>query len=380
MTPDRMKICLLEPWYGGSHRRWADGLRKHSAHAVTIFPLPARHWKWRMHGAAVTFAEQLNRLPPDWDLILASDMMDVALFRSLLADPWRRIPLATYFHENQLTYPVSPRDTDKPAQRDRHYGFVNYTSVLASDRVYFNSHYHMKAFLGALPGFLEGFPDFPNRGTVQAAAEKSAVLPLGMELHALGEGKPADPQPGRVPLLLWNHRWEYDKQPEAFLQLLLALLDKGLDFEVALLGERGSREPDLLPAVRTRLGDRIVHDGMVGNRAEYAAWLWRADILPVTAQHDFFGGSVVEAVYCGCHPLLPNDLAYPEHFTDGDVFYTGIGEGSAKLQHLIRSGLWREHCPLSAEAARYDWERMAPVCDEAFHRLAAEGTSSAIPE
>ena len=37
-----------------------------------------------------------------------------------------------------------------------------------------------------------------------------------------------------------------------------------------------------------------------------------ADILPVTSNQEFFGASVMEAIYCGTKPILPNSLAYPE--------------------------------------------------------------------
>ena len=43
---------------------------------------------------------------------------------------WRKktknIPTAIYFHENQISYPWSPRDRDKIQNRDNHYGFINY--------------------------------------------------------------------------------------------------------------------------------------------------------------------------------------------------------------------------------------------------------------
>ena len=53
--------------------------------------------------------------------------------------------------------------------------------------------------------------------------------------------------------------------------------------------------------------------GFVDSFEEYARLLHLADILPVTSQQDFFGGSVVEAIYCNCHPILPNRLAYTDH-------------------------------------------------------------------
>ncbi len=43
-----MRILLLEPYYGGSHRSWADGYVAHSRHNVMLLTLPARFWKWHL--------------------------------------------------------------------------------------------------------------------------------------------------------------------------------------------------------------------------------------------------------------------------------------------------------------------------------------------
>jgi hypothetical protein len=39
-------------------------------------------------------------------------------------------------------------------------------------------------------------------------------------------------------LILWNHRWEYDKAPDLFADAILAAAEKGADFRQALLGKR----------------------------------------------------------------------------------------------------------------------------------------------
>ncbi|MEM1118680.1 MAG: DUF3524 domain-containing protein, partial [Bacteroidota bacterium] len=47
-----MRVLVLEPWYGGSHRRFLDGLVAHSAHEIRTVTMAARYWKWRMQGGA----------------------------------------------------------------------------------------------------------------------------------------------------------------------------------------------------------------------------------------------------------------------------------------------------------------------------------------
>ncbi len=365
-----LDICLLAPWYGGSHRRWADGLQQHSRHRIEILSLPDRHWKWRLHGAAVTFAGLIRDSGRRHDLILASDMMDVAVFRSLLRGSPADGPVAVYFHENQLGYPVSPLDSDLREGRDLHYGFINYTSALAADRVFFNSSWHRDSFLGELPRFLSRFPDHPNLETVERIRERSEVLPLGLDLRALEAQRPRRREANEVPLLLWNHRWEYDKRPEAWMRLILDLKSAGLEFEVALLGQRSGSEPPLLGELRKALGPAVLIDGTVEDSAEYASWLWRADILPVTSGQDFFGGSVIEAVYCGCHPWLPRALAYPEHFPGAPVFYDSGAEALEGLARLVASGAWKQPRPGSDTLLRYDWSRLAPRYDRAFRSMA----------
>ena len=57
------RVWALEPFYGGSHRQFLDGLAKHSLHDFTLLTLPGRHWKWRMHGGALELAAQAKALP-----------------------------------------------------------------------------------------------------------------------------------------------------------------------------------------------------------------------------------------------------------------------------------------------------------------------------
>jgi glycosyltransferase involved in cell wall biosynthesis len=315
-----------------------------------------------MHGAAVTFSKQVIESGRSYDLVLANDMMDVAVFKALVRSAGVRIPIACYFHENQISYPISSRDTDLSASRDLHYGYINYTTALASDILYFNSHYHRKTFIDSLPAFLASFPDFQNKDTVRQIAEKAEVLPLGLDLVGLDSYKVQE-LPRERPILLWNHRWEYDKRPEAFLNIVLELDRRGLDFDIALLGERGSDEPDMLHEVRAQLKDRVLQDGPVEDFATYAGWLWRASILPVTSEHDFFGASVVEAIYCGCHPVLPNRLSYPEHVKDNDFLYQSEEEAIDKITQLIVSEEWREPLRISSEMLRYDWSRLKSPYD-----------------
>ena len=102
---DQMKALLLNPYHIGSHAHWAKGMQKHLSQipgtAVELWTMPGRHWKWRMHGAGGEFARQAAAAPSLPDLILTTDMLDVASLKGLLPAAWRNVPVIQYFHENQ---------------------------------------------------------------------------------------------------------------------------------------------------------------------------------------------------------------------------------------------------------------------------------------
>ena len=364
-----MNITLLEPFFTGSHRSWAEEFHRFSTHEVELLTLPGRHWKWRMHGGAISLAKQFNQLGYSPDLILATDMIDLALFSSLLAKEYQGIPKAIYFHENQLTYPWSPTDPDIKLKRDNHYAFINYTSALTADRVFFNSAYHKDSFIHALNGFLRQFPDYKGIENIKLIEKKSEVLPLGLDLNKFDQYNDLKTL-NKPPAILWNHRWEYDKNPDTFFKTLFSLDDEGLDFQLIVLGESYGKRPAIFDEAKEKLAKKILHWGYAQTFEEYARWLWKADILPVTNVQDFFGISVIEAIYCGCTPLLPDRLAYPEHFPQNDqkgVFYQDDEELLKRLRQLL---IDFPNDDFQDVIAHYDWQNMIGVYDQRLEELA----------
>ena len=172
-----MRICLLETYYGGSHKAWADGYQRYSRHDVELLTLPAQFWKWRMQGGAISFARLLDFHP---DLILASSMIDLSIFRALTFRQLGNVPTAMYFHENQLSYPQNRRQ-----DHGFRYGFINFVSALTADLNYFNSAFHMQDFMEQLPRLLKHFGDFNEPQTIDQIRAKSQVLPLGIDSQTL---------------------------------------------------------------------------------------------------------------------------------------------------------------------------------------------------
>jgi len=316
-----------------------------------------------MHGGAVTLAKEFLKLQKYFDLILATDMLDLTTFLSLTRKQTSDIPTAVYFHENQLSYPWSPDDRDVLEKRDKHYSFINFTSALTADRVLFNSEYHRISFLSGLPNLLKHFPDFNELDSIKEIESKSSVLYLGMDLKRLDQhqSKKYD-----VPVILWNHRWEYDKNPKSFFNLLTKLKENEYDFKVVILGENFSESPKEFQKNIEKLGNRIIYSDFAETFEDYAHWLWKSDILPVTSIQDFFGASIMEAVYCGCHPILPVRLTYPELFPseylyhDEKELYEKTVSALSQVQSIRKKSLRNI-------AAEYDWKIMASKYDSIFN-------------
>lgn len=362
-----MQVLLIAPYFGGSHRAWAEGYAAHSRHQVELVTLPARFWKWRMQGGAVTLAEKVRQRDIQPDVLLTTDMLNLPAFLGLTRDHLADVPVAFYCHENQLTYPCPPGET-----RDLTYGMINWLSMLAAERVYFNSAYHRDDFFDELPRVLKHFPDYTHLHRIPEVTTKASVLPVGCDLARLDPAR-GETRPAAAPLILWNQRWEYDKDPRTFFRALDALAAEGVDFRVALAGANVRQEPEEFEAARERLGERVVHFGRA-KPGKYHRLLWRADVVASTAIHEFFGIAVVEAIYCGCFPVLPRRLSYPEILPTAHHDRCLYDDFDGLVERLRWALTQPESARQVAEAlrpavARFDWSELALQYDEVLASL-----------
>ncbi|MEM7336776.1 MAG: glycosyltransferase, partial [Chloroflexota bacterium] len=176
------------------------------------------------------------------------------------------------------------------------------------------------------------------------------------------------------PLILWNQRWEYDKNPDLFFETLFKLAEEGLDFEAAICGEAFGKRPLIFEQAAAQLKNRIIHMGFA-EQDQYERLLWQADIVVSTALHEFFGISIVEAIGCHTKPILPNRLSYPEilgtHEEKSSFFYHTDEELYQRLKEAIQevstSEPRRNEESISVE--RYQWDKIAPKYDSLFTSL-----------
>ncbi len=375
-----MNIILLSPYHGGSHRAWAAGFARHSKHDVQLLTLPDRFWKWRMHGGAVTLARRFLQQDLQPDLIIATDMLDLTTFLALTRQKTASIPTALYMHENQLTYPL-PRDgrtgpmRRRQGKRDQHYVFINYASMLAADAVLFNSHFHRDSFLAALPTYLKQFPKYNELNSIELIADKSSVLPVGIDFDRLGLTGEL-PTPNFIPLILWNQRWEYDKNPAGLFAALFQIADEGIPFQLALCGQQYGKRPFIFTEAIERLNKQLIHVGFADGDY-YKSLLWQADITISTAVHEFFGIGILEAIHCHTFPILPNRLSYPEIIPEvfhKDCLYESDMALVDKLKWALthRQETRRLALELATAVSPFNWQNMIHKYDQQLQRIAGK--------
>ena len=308
-----MKVLLLSAYAAQSHVHWQRGL-------LAMFPdwqwqvlsLPPRYFSWRVRGNPLYWSlTERALLERDYDLLLATSMVDLATLRGLVP-ALARVPSLLYFHENQFDY---PRQREQSSLLEAQ--MVSLYSALAADQLLFNSAYNRDSFLDGLAGLLGRLPDRVPPGVVAGLRDKARVLPVAIELEpdtpatARWPGAGGE-RPARPLRLLWSGRFEHDKGGDRLLLALQQLDRHGLDYELALCGQQFRNSPAVFAEIEARFSHRLVHFGYLPAASDYRALLRAADVVLSAALHEFQGLAVLEAVASGCLPAVPDRLSYPE--------------------------------------------------------------------
>jgi len=293
-------IWLLSAYCSDSHAAWAKNLLEtFTDYHWHKLELPGRFFRWRIRGNPLSWLHSLPQQQPD--LILATSMVDLATLKGLhprLANT----PCVYYFHENQFAYPTRQQQHHSVDPQ-----MVQLYGALAANYLLFNSEYNRSSFLDGVDQLLKKLPDEVPENITHLLKEKSRVLPVAIKPGIKQKYKNIEP------LILWNHRWEYDKAPEIFANALVELKQKNKAFKLLLLGDRAAQKPEALLKIESLLKDHILVNEKV-SREQYLNYLSQADIVVSSAIHEFQGLSMLEAVSAGATPLVPNDLCYKEQY------------------------------------------------------------------
>ena len=316
-------IWLLSAYRSASHAAWADDL-------IDTFndfdwfklELTGRHFRWRIRGNPLSW---LNKIPAEQpDLILATSMVDLATLKGLhphLANT----PCFYYFHENQFAYPISKQQHQSVDPQ-----MVQLYGALAASKLLFNSAYNRDSFLKGIDKLLKRLPDEVPDNITSRLKSKADILPVAIKKLAY-KGKK------NKQLILWNHRWEYDKAPQVFADALIKLKNMDVSFQLALLGDRAEQKPAYLLQIENEFRDQILINEKV-SKVNYLKYLQLSSIVVSTAIHEFQGLSMLEAVSAGATPVVPDDLCYQEQYAVEFRYKPGDSDALAeKLRHYLKT-------------------------------------------
>lgn len=294
--------------------------------------MPARHFAWRFQGNSLFFYNQIAEKKPLPGPIIATSMVNLAVLKGLYPS-LSQSSLLLYHHENQFAYP----DRYQEGQAERK--LTSIYNGLAADSIAFNSSFNRDTFLDGAGHFLESMPDFKEKGIIQELKNKSGVIPVPI----VKESRQVSFSPLSDGLrIVWNHRWEYDKDPEALFYFLKHLYHSDINFEISIIGPSFRKVPPIFKDIKENFHPVISHWGYIEDRDHYQSILQNSNIAFSTAKHEFQGIALQEAISLNCIPLAPNALAYPE-FIDPSYLYENSDDSKVKgeraflkLQQLIK--------------------------------------------
>ncbi|TNN69518.1 Glycosyltransferase-like domain-containing protein 1-like [Liparis tanakae] len=304
MQSEGASVLLVEPFYGGSHKQLIDLLQQ-NIEGCGVFTLPAKKWHWRARTAALHFSQTIPTCPSHRVLFCSSvlNLCELVALRPDLA----RLKKVLYFHENQLVYPVR-----KDQERDFQYGYNQVLSCLVSDVVVFNSLFNMDSFLSSISSFMKKIPDHRPRDLDLLIRPKCVVLYYPVQF------------------------------PDVSRSRLLGSSTGSCLFHREIFSE-----------ARRQLDSHIQNWGYL-SRDRYLQVLLQADVVVSTARHEFFGVAMLEAVHCGCYPLCPRALVYPEIFP-AEYLYNTPEQLGKRLQGLCRRpDVARRHV-VKVDTSSFSW-------------------------
>ncbi|WGI27088.1 DUF3524 domain-containing protein [Halomonas alkaliantarctica] len=352
-----MRVLLLSAYEAVSHRYWAQSLMAQLDEVSwTLLRLPPRHFAWRIRGNPLSWMlKEHDILNQTYDVVLATSMVDLATLVGLFPH-LGRAKKVVYFHENQFAYPES---SDQMPQVEAK--MVNLYTALAADCVVFNSAYNRDSFIDGARAFLKKMPEnLPAAKPLEALRERARVLPVPISIRSQYVHPTV---PHRI---VWNHRWEYDKNPDDFFAVLFALSDAGVAFELAVLGQRFRQVPAIFAEAEQRLARHIVAWGPQPEEA-YRELLDSAGIVVSTTWHEFQGLAIMEAAQRGALPLVPDRLCFPALYPAA-YRYDGSREGLYdRLSAWLTDPAVR---PERLDTTVWEW----PAWREAYRRLLMSST------
>ncbi|XP_030183341.1 glycosyltransferase-like domain-containing protein 1 isoform X5 [Lynx canadensis] len=351
-----MSILIIEAFYGGSHKQLADLLQEELEDCV-LYSLPAKKWHWRARTSALYFSQNIP-ISEQYRILFASSVLNLTELTALRPD-LGKLKKILYFHENQLVYPVK-----KCQERDFQYGYNQILSCLVADVVVFNSVFNMESFLTSIGKFMKLIPDHRPKDLESIIRPKCQVIYFPIRFPDVSRFMPKHKTTHLQKILsLKGNGGAAPSMAPAFHQE-----QKGSE---NLLKNFNSESGPCNAAQQENLGSSLMQepDLRMCHSSDNSSSLHEEDKQNTTSSPcDIFGGiddpqrplhivwphRWLEAVYCGCYPLCPKDLVYPEIFP-AEYLYSTPEQLSKRLQNFCkRPDIIRKHL-YKGEMTPFSW-------------------------
>ncbi|XP_066497277.1 tRNA-queuosine alpha-mannosyltransferase [Hoplias malabaricus] len=428
-----MSVLLVEAFYGGSHKQLIDLLQGSVEDCVTC-TLPAKKWHWRARTATLYFMQAIPS-SPSYRVLFTSSVLSLAELVALRPDlaslkkilyfhenqliyPVRKsqerdfqygynqilsclvadeVVFNSEFNMDSFLSSIStfmktipdhrPKGLDqliRPKCRVLYFPiqFNDVTRFLPEHKLRLQEQTQVQCSSSSqdhseITKASSTASTHESQGEPPVKKQSKAELHQGDEMEGMEhqaassletDHKPETPRPLHI---VWPHRWEHDKDPELFFQTLLKLRERELNFEVSVLGETFTDVPDIFAQAKEQLVSHIRHWGFMASKEDYLRVLCQADVVVSTAKHEFFGVAMLEAVHCGCYPLCPKALVYPEIFPASYLYSTPEQlckklQGFCKHPHLVRQHI------IQVNTHMFSWDSLG----EEYRSLLKAGPSN----
>ncbi|MCS6819433.1 MAG: glycosyltransferase [Chitinophagales bacterium] len=359
-----MKIFLIDTSGRDTPCQWAQEWKAHSRHNIVLFTPDTASSDSQGDLSDSTFINIHENFDlGDFDAIVVCGKAAISSLFAKSDTHLSKAPMILCLYENSFfKYHL---------ESHHQYATLFDKIVLAHNvvSIWFNSQYQKIKFREFLSSILSNL-DIREKA-LNLFDFKANVLPPGLSLKSRFGSEIQENVKYHRCLVLWNQRWEQAKNPDLFFKTLITLAEHGIEFKLAVLGEATKDYPSVFDHAKEVLSEYIVQWGYVQDEKEYASWLWKADLLPVTAFDDNCLSSVIEAAYCNTVPLLPKRLAYPEILPAQyqHTFFYDDNEFAVKLQKRIMDVKYVRTMNTQQWVDRFDWNNIVKSYDDKIEEL-----------
>ncbi|XP_016155395.1 PREDICTED: glycosyltransferase-like domain-containing protein 1 isoform X5 [Ficedula albicollis] len=354
-----MSVLLIEPFYGGSHKQLMDLLQEELQEDCVLCTLPAKKWHWKARTSALYFMQTVPT-SSNYRILFASSVLNLAELAALRPD-LGKLKKVLYFHENQLAYPVQ-----KCQERDFQYGYNQILSCLVADVVVFNSAFNMESFLKSIGKFMKLIPDHRPKDLEKIIRPKCQVLYFPVRFPDVSSFMP-EHKLARLEKVIGvkrngdayqSERLPGQQESRAVMKTSDAHPESGLcepQPGLCTTQHEGLASPPAAPAQAeapesTNPCQGEDKQGLTFNLSNILSGLdYQQRPLHIAWPHRW-----IEAVHCGCYPLCPKALVYPEIFP-AEYLYSTPEQLFKRLQNFCkRPDIVRRHL-YKGDTAGFSW-------------------------